>query len=274
MATPQSVAADERRFLAEIICKKAVRPLFDSGMIPQNPDVDSFRGNVSITDIVDDDVWDEVLQRVLTWQDQEDRQEDPPLAKVLKRFTRFPTVDRVRDVFGAARSEEYRAALEAIECNASTLQLFPAERYAYPWRKFDMDAAVSAVTEVIAPNIDMPENMTESLAKLVGELRARRRERSSMDSAEPEKRKSIARSLGIWFPMTKDLGAWRTDPRTAPHMPLFIETMNEVMKRMRLVRSYLQYVPRRRLSARACADLAQNIKRMRAYLRGFDRARQ
>ena len=275
-ATPHSMAADERRLLVDLICRKVVRKDYESGALPRDPNVDTMRDmykDRAVWDIIGEDAWEETVQRVLTWQDQEDKRSDPAINRVMARFTRFPTVDRVEGVFDAKRAEEYRTALEAIENDPDARRTFPDERFAYPWRRFDMDAAVSAVVFVIAPNLGDDGSMDEALSHLVGELRARRRERSSMDTAELCKRKVVARSLGIWFPMTKDMSAWNSDPRTAPYMAEFTSIMNKVTMRMRLVRSYLQYVPRRRLSARACADLSQNIMRMKTYLQGFSRAR-
>jgi hypothetical protein len=271
MATPQSVAADERRVLIDAICSRLLRPDFDQGTLPRDIDVSVMREHFrarAVDDLVTDEEWEELCQRAAAWQDQEaSKRDEPGLNKVLARFSRFPTIERVEEVFGRARAELYRAALDT----AGDDPRFPNERHAYPWRKFDMDAAVTAVTRVIAPNMDDEVAMGAAFAQLVGELRARRMERSSMDTAELGKRKTVARSLGIWFPMTKDLDAWRADPRTAGIMDEFIKVMKAVSRRMRLVRSYLQYIPRRRLSARACADLPMNLERMKAYLRGFAR---
>lgn len=274
MATPQSAAADERRLIVDAVCKRLARTEFDSGALPRSPsgnDLREYLGARMSSDFIAEEEWDEVAQRVAAWEEQEEsKRGDSGLTQVLARFPRFPTVERVEELFGKTRAEAYKAALE----QATEDPAFPDERQAYPWRKFDMDAAVSVVTRVIAPNMGDDAAMVAALAHLVGELRARRRERASMDAAELGKRKSVARSLGIWFPMTKDLDAWKADPRTAGIMPEFIRVMKSVIRRMRLVRSYLQYIPRRRLSARACADLPTNMDRMKAYLRGFARGAQ
>lgn len=271
MATPQSIAADDLRTMADVVCRKAVREDYESGYIPRDVGTDELKEiyrNDAVDRIISDDVWEEIRQRIEAWKEQDEETNMPVIVRLLKRFPRFPTVARVEEMFGMERASEYRNGLEVTE----NLPNFPTDRHAYPWRKFEMDAAVSAVVKVVAPHINDEAGMSDALTKLVGELRARRRERSSMDTAELNRRKNIARSLGIWFPMAKDLPAWRSDPRTQHRMKEFLAAMSEVTKRMRLVRSYLQYIPRRRLSARACADMHNNIERMKAYLRGFDRA--
>jgi hypothetical protein len=111
--------------------------------------------------------------------------------------------------------------------------------------------------------------MATTYRQFLCELRARRRERSNITSAEFGKRKAVVRSLGIWFPITKDIETWRTDPRTCGIMPEFLDVMGQVINRMRLVRSFLQHIPRRRLSTRACADLPTNLQRMKVYLAGY-----
>jgi hypothetical protein len=224
--------------------------------------------DIAVDRFVTDEEWEEICQHLYAWQDEEESREEPVLQKILKRFKRFPTIEKVRNSLGDEKAEEYRAALEKIE-NAGIE--FPDERYTSPWRKFDLDTATSIVCDVISPNIDDEESMREALNVIMLEIRARRRERTVMDRASLAKRKSVARNTGIWFPINKDINRWRIDPRTKDYMPQVELLMEEVIKRMRLVRSYLQYIPRKRLSTRACADLPMNIERMKAYLRGYSK---
>jgi len=262
---------DEKQAIVGLLCSRLLKPDYDAGVLIRDPQIDSlkdmYRGD-AVDRLITDEDWEDACQMVYTWQDQENTQGLSAYQRTLAKFRRFPTIDRVRASFGDERAEAYRAALEAIE-NDTSSSSFPDERYSSPWRKFDCDAAVSAVTNVIAPNINDDQAMSDALSVLLGELRARRRERTVMDKATLASRKKVARSLGIWFPMGKDLDIWREDPRTSKYMDTLEPLMNEVMKRMRLVRSYLQYIPRRRLSTRACVDLPKNIKRMQVYLRGF-----
>lgn len=263
---------DDKRAVVELLCSRLLKPDYDAGVLPRDPQIDSLKEiyRESIADrLVVDEEWEEACQVVYSWQDRENTQGLSALQRVLQKFKRFPTVDRVRLSFGDERAEAYRAALETIE--SAGLAEFPDERFGSPWRKFDCDAAVSAVVNVVAPNVSDEEAMSDALGELMGELRARRRERCAMDKTALANRKRIARSLGIWFPIAKEIDSWRGDPRTEKYMPVLEPLMNDVMRRMRLVRSYLQYIPRKRLSARACVDLPKNIERMRAYLRGFSK---
>lgn len=272
MVTPLSTAADEKRLMTELLCSRIVRADFQTGELPRTPDpntlMDFYRERLS-TDFIKEDEWEEVCQRVITWQEMEEQQSRPVISRILSRFTKYPPIDRVKEVLGEERAASYKAALETIECEPTISSQFPSDRVSYPWRKFDMDAAVSVVINVIAPNIGDEVGMTSAYQQLVGEVRARRRERMNITAAEFGKRKIVVRALGIWFPITKDLDAWKKDPRTAAIMPDFLHVMCQVIERMKMVRSYLQHIPRRRLSTRACQDLPANLERMKAYLRGF-----
>lgn len=264
---------DEKRAVADLLCARLLKQDFDSGTLVRDPQIDSlkeFYRDTMVDRLITDEEWEEACQVVYGWQDEENAQGLTTLQRTLLKFKRFPTVERVRVSFGDERAEAYKAALETLE--NSNIPGFPEERYSSPWRKFDCDAAVSVVVDILAPNIDDEDGMNEALNKLLGELRARRRERNVMDKSALKNRKGLARSLGIWFPITKDLDLWRADPRTEKLMPILEPLMTEVMNRMRMVRSYLQYIPRKRLSARACADLPKNIRRMQIYMRGYTSA--
>ncbi len=266
--------ADEKRLVVELLCRRLVKADFKRGNVPRDPQAQTLRehyGQRLADELVTEEEWDEVCQVIMSWQDAEEQQARPVLDRILARFSRFPTIERVSEILGTDRAEAYRTALERIECDQGDVsRRFPPERSAYPWRKFDMDSAVSIVVSVIAPNIGDEIGMSAAYQQLTLELRARRKERSSMSAAEFAKRKAFVRSLGIWFPITKDIEAWKRDPRTRDIMPEFIETMNQVTGRMRMVRSMLQHIPRRRLSTRACADLPANLQRLKAYQRGHN----
>ena len=267
-----SSQADEKRILTDLLCKRVVRGDFQTGELPRTPDaaalVDFYKHRLA-TDFFKEEEWEEVCQRVITWQEMEEQQAKPVITRILNRFTKYPPVERVREVLGDDRAETYKAALETIETDATISSQFPNERVSYPWRKFDMDAAVSVATNVISQNLGDEVGMCSAYQQLVGELRARRRERMSITAAEFGKRKLVVRALGIWVPITKDIDAWKRDPRTSTVMPEFLAVMAQVIERMKLVRSYLQHIPRRRLSTRACQDLPANLERMNAYLKGF-----
>ena len=275
----EAVNADECRATVELLCGRILRRDFDAGELPQDVQPETLKqrycgtGDAALAFVealINDVEWSMSCERVAGWQDLDRERGKPVLQRIFARFSRYPTIDRVSDILGADRASEYRAALETIENDAALSLAFPSERVAYSWRKFDMDAAVTVTTDVLAPNAGDESAMANAYQRLVMELRARRKERASvlMHADDREKRKALVRSLGIWFPLPKDLDQWRTDPRTAPSMPEFEAIVSRVSDRMKLVRSYLQHVPRRRLSTRTCKDLAANLDRMRAYLRG------
>lgn len=266
-------SSDYDRILTELVTTRMLKSDFDSGDLPADPspeDLSEFYSSRLASELVGDAVWKRLSDVVSGWEEREKEANKPILNRVFERFSRLPTVDRVREVLGQDRGDAYKTAREEIEQDTKASSLMPSETSAYPWRKFDMDAAVSAIVDVVAPNLDKPEsNMRAVYDRLLWELRARRRERVKMSSAAGiATKKETVRSLGIWFPITKDIPRWNSDPRTRDDMPEFLSVMSKVVNRMRTVRSYLQYVPRRRLSPRACADLPVNLERMRAYMRG------
>jgi hypothetical protein len=267
-----AASADEKRFLTELLCRKLVKADFASGDLPRTPQVDQLKDYYRlrlVDDLISNEVWEEVSEQVASWEEREVQQSKPILPRILDRFSRFPTVARVKEVIGKETADRYKTALESIENDMDANSVFPSELSAYPWRKFDMDASVSIVLNVIVPNLGDDISMATAYQQMLCELRARRRERTLVTAAEFTKRKQIVRALCIWFPISRDIETWKTDPRTAAIMPEFLATMKQVVLRMRLVRSFLQHIPRRRLSSRACADLPANLRRMKTYLDGY-----
>lgn len=251
---------------------------FDAGIIPENPTPEGLRElyrQTAVDEIITASEWAEALDMVITWRDARAASAGDTLDGVLRhifsKFKRFPPVERVRDLFGAERAEQYKGALEEAECEPTVNALMPTDRSPYPWKKIDMDAAVTLVVDILSSGAGSQE-MSQLYEDFLGELRARRRERLKMSATTNSKeKKQVARGLGIWFPLSKDMELWRQDPRTAPKMQEFERLMKLVTSRMRLVRSYLQYIPKRRLSVMACKDLDANMARMTIYLQGFAR---
>lgn len=265
--------ADGRRVLIDLLCKRVLRPDYENGVLQRNPQIESLKEDyrASLVDrLFTDDDWETACQVVYTWQDQERSMEENTFDKVLTKYRRFPTIEHVDSVFGADRAEMYRSALEIIQ-DRDQQNKFPDEKYKGPWRKLDLDSTISVVTDVIAPNIDDESAMAVAFSRHMGEIRARRKERIVMDSVDTKSRKQLARSLGIWFPITKELQKWRDCPKTTKLMKELEPIMIKVVRRMKLVRSYLQYIPRRKLTSAAVADLPANIDRMKTYLKGFSR---
>lgn len=271
--------SDESRAVVDIVCNRVLRKHFDSGMLPVDVQPDALRewccgtGDAALafaTALVADDEWTMVCDRVAAWQDVARDVSKPVLQRVFARFSRFPSLERVSESLGEDRAVAYLAALETIENDPALSAEFPSERASYAWRKFDLDAAVSVAIDVLAAHVGDEAAMSEAYTQLVLELRARRREKATVaqHAGDRDKRKAIVRSLGIWFPLPKDADIWRSDPRTAPRMSEFEALVARVSDRMKLVRSFLQHVPRRKLSNRTVKDLDANIERLRAYLRG------
>lgn len=256
--------------MEKLLLDRIVKPDYDAGMLSGDVHVDMLKSTYgdSLADrLVLDAEWEAACEAICSWQERDRPKFASCLEKILARFKRFPTVSKVRACFGEDCAAQYKQAFEAIE-DSEISGSFPDERAESPWRRCDCRAAVSAVVDVVAPHIGDEQGMSEAYDALVRDLRAKRLDR---DSEETAQRKKMAKSMGIWFPMTKNLDKWREDPRTAHLIAEMEPLMRQVSDRMRRAKSYLQYIPRRRMSSRACADIPNNIRRMRIYLGAFDK---
>jgi hypothetical protein len=269
--------ADDSRTLIDILCRRVVRPDFDQGKIPGRlesvEDLVAATGDITRR-IVNDSEWTEVCQRVHAWQDALEScagsYEKSPLSKILGRTTKFPTVDRVTTLLGEEMSELYSEALESIEANSEYFAEFPEDRTNGGWSKHSAERAVSLVVDVIAPYGSNPEGMLSAYAKYMEEFRSQNREKKVTQNADREARKTAARNLGIWLPIPGDSKSWETDPRTCDMAAEFERLSMRVTDKMRIMRSVLQFIPRRRFSNHTIADMGANMTRMRAYIRDGD----
>lgn len=269
--------ADDSRTLVDIICARVIRHDFDQGKIPGRVDgVDSLLSSVGdITRrLVTDDEWAEVCQRIHSWQDALETcagsYEKSPLTKILSKINRFPTVEKTEALLGEEMSELYANALEQIESNKELFAGFPDGMTSSGWTKHNAERAVALVVDVIAPHGKNAEDMAAAYAKYMEEYRAQSREKTITHNADKEQRKAAARTLGIWLPLSRDLKMWETDPRTMDKAAEFERISTRVIDKMRIMRSVLQFIPRRRFSNHTVADLNANILRMKAYMRDSD----
>lgn len=268
--------ADDSRILVDIVCRRFLRRDFEAGDIPVDIQPETLKNlycsksHSTVQDLITEDEWVLACQRIADWQDVVKDVDQPITQRIFARFVRFPSIERVASSFGEARSSAYRAALETIEDDPALCTVFPFANDKQPWRRFDLDAAVSVVTDILAKHAGDQVSMSAAYEAFVIELRTRRKERVKVAalSSDREKRKALVRSFGIWFPVPKDINIWRSDPRTAPRMLEFEDLVDRASSRMRLVRSYLQHIPRRRLSNRTVKDFDANINRIQSYLRG------
>lgn len=276
-------AADESRMLVDVLCKRVIRPKFESGVVP---------GRVSSADelaeifcssssslpspfareLVTDAEWSEACQRVNTWQDEIEANEagESPLAHVLRRvgWKKFPTIDRVRTLVGEELADLYSDALEKIESDPESFPGFPEDRSGAGWNARTAERAASLVIDVISPHgTSDPQGMAQAFVRFQAEDRAQREEKKTVQDAGKDDRKKAARQLGIWLPRQTDLKTWETDERTARRAVAFQTLSSRVVDKMRVLRTVLQYVPRRKFSNKTVADLNANMERMRAYLR-------
>jgi hypothetical protein len=250
--------------LIEIIRDRVLIDKYKNGLITADLDISELKKIIG-NDFVYDEEWEELYQIVSNWHDIDSQKEKNIMDVIFDRFYRFPTIERVTTVLGEHKGEIYKIALETIESNDIIINLS-----AYPWRKFDMDTAANVIIDVISPNIGNDVSMRMAFNRLVSEIKARRREKTRLLACNSMEKKKVVKDMGIWFPISKDIDRWKSDPRTKDLMPDFITLMDSVIKRMRIVRSYLQHIPRRRISNKACQDIRNNMERMKKYLNGYN----
>lgn len=269
--------ADDSRTLVEVLCNRVIRPYFDEGRISGHVDnVDQLI--LSVGDItrklIKDAEWEEVYQKVCAWRDSLETCTGTycksPLTKILQKVSRFPTINRVTSLLGEEVGELYSDALEKIEADRESFAEFPTERINGGWNKHSAERAASLVIDVIAPHGGSPESMAAAYVKYMEECRAQTQEKRLTQNMGKESRKSAAKSLGIWLPMPCDFHLWETDPRTCDFAVEFERLANTVMEKMRVMRSVLQYTPKRRFSSHTIADAPANMARMRAYMKDIE----
>lgn len=269
--------ADESRAVVDALCRRVLRPAFDRGELSGHPsgtdDLVSAAGNLSRT-LVTEQEWGAAMQRVCAWQDALETSsgtyDKSPVARVLARsaMTKFPTVERVSELVSEELAELYSDALDKIEADDSgAFADFPGERTCGGWGKQSAERAASLVVDVIAPYGADPDGMSSAYEKYMEEYRSQARERSVASNPDREARKAAARALGIWMPVAADIPKWEADPRTCDCAPEFERLVARVTEKMRIMRSVLQYVPRRKFSNHTVADMLANMERMRSYLK-------
>lgn len=251
-----------------------MKPDFDDGKIPGRvggvEDLASSVGDVTRR-LIRDTEWAEVCQRVHAWQDALETSagayEKSPLSRILGKVTKFPTVSRVTSLLGEEMAELYSEALERIESDPESFAGFPDDKTNGGWNKHSAERSVSLVVDVIAPHGRDPEGMAAAYVKYMEEFRSQSMEKKITHNADREARKAAARSLGIWLPMPGDSKLWETDPRTCEKAAEFERLSIRVTDKMRIMRSVLQFIPRRRFSNHTVADMENNMSRMRAYMK-------
>lgn len=265
--------ADDSRMLVDILCKRVIRPDFEKGKIPRIDGVDDAIASVGdITRrLITDSEWMEICQRVHAWQDQVETcsgmYDRSTLFNILQKIRKFPTVDRVKSLLGEEMAELYSDAMESIEKNPEVFSAFPDERVNGGWNKQTAERAVSLVVDVIAPHGSDPEGLATSYTRYTEEYQSQSREKLDTYKADKNVRKASARRLGIWLPMTQDLKRWEDDPRTMDRAAEFQRLAIRVVDKMRIMRSVLQFIPRRRFSNHTVSDLDANMNRMKNYIR-------
>lgn len=295
--------ADDSRTLVEVLCRRVVRPDFDSGRIPgrmsgveelvgryvpqtivsavMEEDREAIRKEILegfAMRLVTEDEWDQVCQRIHAWQDELETNagtyDRSPLSKILLKTPKFPTVERVRTLLGEEIAEEYKGSLEAMEADPDTFAEFPEERTSGGWNRHTAERAVSLVNDVIVPHAKNPDEMATAYGRYMEELRSQNREKKVTQNATKVARKAAARALGIWLPLQSDTGQWESDPRTCDRAPEFENLVMQVVEKMRILRSVLQYIPRRKFSNHTVQDMAANMERMRSYMKDADNKRE
>jgi hypothetical protein len=268
--------ADESKMIVDVLCKRLIRGKFDAGIIPGRisgkEELITMLSGANVCDILKDIELEDICQHVHSWQDQIETcsktyDGSSPLLMILQQVTKFPTVEKAKSLLGEEMSDMYVEALEKIEKRPDVYSEFPDERSNGGWSKQSAERAVSLVVDVIAPYGSDPNGMLVAYTKYMEEYRSQQREKRITHNVDGDARKVAARNLGIWFPVSADLQKWETDPRTRDRAADFQRLVIRTMEKMRIMRSVLQYIPRRRFSNHTIDDMDANMARMEAYVK-------
>lgn len=264
--------ADESRFVVDVLCRRVLRPDFQTGEISGRVSADELAAHYAslegfVRRMVTEAEWQDASQKLNAWQDElEARDDGCTLARILAKHPKFPPVTKVKTLLGEEIAESYSEALENIELSSEAYALFPSTRVCGGWTKHSIDRAVSLVVDVISPHSGDPRAMASAYGRYMDQLRSQTKGRGPANCDRAARRKA-ARSLGIWLPLQVDLKKWESDPRSSSRAPDFERLVNRVVSKMRTLRSVLQYVPRRRFSNHTIADMDANMARIRDYLK-------
>lgn len=257
--------------ISQELCNRIVKNVYNQGLLPKNPSPQDIKSIVApnlATDFIKDAEWDITCQMVQSWQDADDFKNRQTIDIISARFKHLPTIVKVDAVFGEDVKLTYEKAIQQIENYPQLFSKF--QQTGGVWRKFDMITRIRLLNNVIIPNLDKSDaEMRESYIAFNAELRARSKERSIIPESSIAERKLRAKNLGIWFPFKKEYEKWHTNSSTKYKMKRFDDLRTRTWERMKECRNILQFIPRKRLTPRSCADMEKNMIRMEHYLEGY-----
>ena len=285
-------AADDSRAIVNILCKRILKPDFNSGALMVCPDSSSSLASIYdnpemnfISRMIDPQEWEDALFRVQSWRDESELRgsssnsgknkskkrmlsSKDAMSAILEKHSKFPTIEKAVALLGEDRANEYRNALEMIENDSSAYSRFPDEKISSGWNRHTCERAVSLVVDVIGPNIesDDPNDMTLAYGRYTRESRVRTREKAVANTGDRNLKKTAAKALGIWFPFPSDMDKWKLDDRTRRRYAEFSDVVTRATDKMRIMRTVLQFIPKRKLCNATVADLDANIERIKNYL--------
>ena len=288
--------ADDSRNMVDILCRRLLKPDFDSGRVSGRVDSMETLHNIYIPPTLDtavlhddrehlrrgvlNDIFmrlikpsemEQAMQRLQSWQDTIDMAHDDfersTLSRILLKNPKFPTVQRVKILLGEEMADSYTQALEHMEANPILFAEFPSERVSGGWNRLTAERAVSLVVDVIEPHAEDSDGMAIAYGRFMEEFRSQVREKKLTTNVKKDERRAAAKALGIWLPTSQDMYKWEIDPRTQEHAQEFGLLVIKVYDKMRIMRSVLQFIPRRKFATRTVEDLLANMERMRDYIK-------
>lgn len=268
--------------LQYLIMEVMVRDI-EKGIFPFYPDQttlddleERYSASLEALDMKETD-WEFILDELERWYEQ--KQEEDPSHKVylqredlweemVGRCEELPSYYQVAEKLGTVTAETYLMDVENIECMPDPPPIgieadFSRNKTRKIFSKNEMEE-ITALVSILAlgsrdESIDDYERRKEYLSQ---DKRARRGRIRQQNEPFIER----AQSLQIWFPYPGQLDRWHRDARTAPFYPLFVEMLQRVRVKLKDEHGVLQYIPKRRLTAKTAAGLPRNMENMGRYL--------
>lgn len=215
--------------------------------------------------------WEFIVQELEHWYERK-LQEDPSHRSYLQREAlwdemlaqceQLPSYDQVAEKLGIDVAETFLSDMESIE-NMPHGPEVGIEGRKKNFSKKVMEDITTLMSMLSVGDREVSITEYEQQKRSARKSQQIKRERIR-DHSEPYRER--ARGLGVWFPYPGQLGSWKADARTAMYFPYLDEMLKRVKRKMKQEHCIMQYIPKRRLTAKTAEELPRNLENMGRYL--------
>lgn len=212
--------------------------------------------------------WHLIFSQVEKWWHEQtvhsdDSERDKLWQEMVDRCGELPSYNETAEKLGVDIAETYLMNIECLESLPDAPDIGECGRSNRAFSKAEIEEITTLVSILAIGNkwdaVDEYEQHKRRLMRGKREKRDKLREQN-----EPFIER--ARSLQIWFPYPRQMNQWQTDVRTAPYYPLWTEMLSRVRKKLESESGVMQYIRKRRLTAKSATDLPRNMENMGRYL--------